>query len=122
MFSLFSRSLKSKLDETKVVLVSGVKFKIKKINSLNYLDGSKALVSSFEIYKTGNKDAANLVSDKKIMEHLCHVICVGVIFPKLSLKKEEGSIFVEDLFVDPSLVNDLYEQIMLFTYGKKKVK
>lgn len=120
-WKLLGKSLDKKLNETKVVLVSGVRFKIKKINPLNYLDGSKALVSAYEIYKTG-KDVSPIFSDKKVMEHLSHVICAGVVEPKISLKKEEGSFFIEELFIDHELINGLYEQIMLFTYGKKKVK
>jgi len=48
------------------------------------------------------------------------VLCSAVVHPKLSLKDDGSGIFVEKLFVDWEMVVGLYNEIMTFTYGKKK--
>lgn len=122
----FGKSLKSYLDETKSIRISRIRFKIKRINTLNYLEGAKVLKQVYDTYKTkGNinqNDLNNLMNDKKIIEHISHVVVAGVVEPKLSYTKDGNGIFIEDLFCDWGLVNTLYNEIMEFTYGKKKMK
>ena len=119
---LFGKKLESHLGQTKKVKVNGVKFVIKKLNALNYLDGSKVLKATYDTYKTKGNDVSGLVNDKKLVEHFSHAICSGVISPKITLEKEETGIHVDELFVDWDLVVELYNEIMTFTYGKKKLK
>lgn len=118
---LFGKSLESYLHETKTVKVKGIKFTIKKINALNYLDGSRALQQSFDTYKT-KSDASAVMSDKKVADYFENVLCGCVVHPRLVHKKEDQGIFIQDLFVDWDLVVGVYNEIMLFTYGKKKMK
>lgn len=125
MFSwFFNKSLKSYLNETKKIRISKIKFKIKKINTLNYIEGAKVLKQVYDTYKTkGNvTDMAQMMNDKKIIDHFSHVIVAGVLEPKLSYTKDGEGIFIEDLFCDWGLVSNLYNEIMEFTYGKKKMK
>lgn len=123
MFNLFgSKKLDSILDATRKVKISGVVFTIKKINVLNYLEGSKIIQQSYEIYKSGKGDQIPEVSEKKIKEFFSQFLVAGVVHPKLSFKDDGTGIFVEKLFVDWDLCMQLYSEIMLFTYGKKKTK
>lgn len=123
MFNLFgSKKLDSILDATRKVKISGVVFTIKKINVLNYLEGSKIIQQSYEIYKSGKGDQIPEVSEKKIKEFFSQFLVAGVVHPKLSFKDDGTGIFVEKLFVDWDLCMQLYSEIMFFTYGKKKTK
>lgn len=123
MFSFFkSKSLDSILNQTRKVKISGVVFTIKKINVLDYLDGSKIIQQSYEIYKTGKVDQTPDVNEKKVKEFFSQFLVAGVVNPKLSLKDNGEGIFVERLFLDWDLCMKLYSEIMFFTYGKKKTK
>lgn len=122
---LFGRKLENVLDETKTVRVAGVRFKIKKVNMLSHLDGSKVLIQSYDTHKTeGAKAAAALgVSENKIKSHYADILLAGVVSPKLVKDPEDKSgLCVDRLFVDWSMVEELYAQIMILTYGKKKMK
>lgn len=119
---LFGRKLEDALSETKRVRIKGIRFTIKKIDVLNYLNGSKVLFQVYDTYKLNKQDnLPDEVSEKKIKEHYSHVLVSGVVNPKLSLKKTDGAVCVDDLFSDWNLVNELYQHIIAFTYGKKKV-
>lgn len=120
----FKKDLSSHLNETKTVNIKGIRFVIKKLNAINYLDGSKSIRQIYDTYK--NKQDINPadldVHNKKMVEHFSHVFVGSVVNPRLTLKKEDQGIHVEDLFVDWELVMELYTKIMEFTYGKKKLK
>lgn len=115
------RSLDDILNETKTVKVHGAKFTIRKVNVLNYLDGSKVLRQAFDTYQSGKTNLDD-VSEKKVKEHFAHVLVAGLVDPALSFKEEQGKILVDKLFTDWDLVGQLYEEIMNLTYGKKKAK
>lgn len=117
----FGKSLNDHLFATKKVRINGIRFEIKKLNAINYLDGTNTLKQTYETYKTKG-DVQAVVSDKKVVEYFSEVICGCVVHPKITHKKEESGIWVNDLFVDWDLVVALYNEIMTFTYGKKKMK
>lgn len=120
---MFGKKLDSILNATRRVKISGVVFTIRKINTLHYLDGSKIIQTQYEIYKNGKTDPNPEVSEKKMKEFFSQFLVAGVVNPKLSLKEnDENCIFVERMFVDWDLCMKLYEEIMLFTYGKKKTQ
>lgn len=120
---MFGKKLESILNATRRVRISGVVFTIRKINTLHYLDGSKIIQAQYEIYKNGKTDPNPEVSEKKMKEFFSQFLVAGVVNPKLSLKEnDEDCIFVEKMFVDWDLCMKLYEEIMLFTYGKKKTQ
>lgn len=114
-------SLDSVLGKTKTLKVCGVRFKIKKIDAFDFIEGYKVMLQTYDTPKFNSTQEKAKPNDKKIKEHLAHVICSAVVEPKISLKKEEGSFYVYDLFVNMTLVNKLYEDIIEYTYGKKKV-
>lgn len=119
---LFGKDLNSYLNETKKIRVKGINFVIKRINTLNHIEGAKVLKQTYDTYKTKTQDAQAQVSDKKLVEHFSHVLVCGVVKPKLTYKKEDDGICVDDLFLDWDLVVGIYNEIMIFTHGKKKVK
>lgn len=115
-----SRSLESRLSETKIIRIFGIRFKIRRINALDYLNGSKSVLQIYDEYQIGKSE--NKEPDtKKIISHYTEVIMAGVVEPKLSRKEDGQGMYVQNLFTDFELANRLYEEIMLFTYGKKKI-
>jgi len=126
VINIFSkRSLSDHLYQTKNVKIDGVLFKIKKIDPLNYLDGSKAMQASYAEYELTKANMNNAEKDvKKIKKYLIDVFMSAVVKPKLTRKNDDGSdqILVDDLFNDWSLVEKLHDEIMSFTYGKKKTQ
>lgn len=120
MLNIFkSKSLADRLNKTKLVRIYGIKFRIRKLNALDYMDGSRAMIQSYDEYQIGK--SKNPDTDiKKIKRHFTDVIMAGVVSPKLSRKKDDEGLYVENLFTDFDLANELYTSIMLFTYGKKK--
>lgn len=123
MFNLFGgKKLESVLNATRKVKVSGVVFTIGKINILHYLDGSKIIQQIYDVYKSSKQEAMPEISEKKLKEFFSHFLVAGVVHPKLTLKEDGDGIFVEKMFVDWDMCMKLYEEIMLFTYGKKKTQ
>jgi len=118
---LFSKSLKDHLYASKKVRINGITFEIKKLNTINYLDGTNTIKQTFETYKN-KQDLTGVVQEKKVIEYFSDVICGCVVHPRITHKKEDTGIWVQDLFVDWDLVVALYNEIMSFTYGKKKMK
>lgn len=120
---IFGKSLDQHLSATRTVRVKGIRFQIRRLNALNYLDGSKALRQSYDTYKSGSSAAGAVdFGDKKITEHFSHVLVGGVVAPKLSFDSNGDGIHVEQMFTDWDLVVGLYNEIMWFTYGKKKIQ
>jgi len=117
---LIGRSIKDALNETKTVRIEGVRFVIRKISPLNFVDGSNILDQNYAVYKTQNDASERKASEKKLKEYFSQVLVAGVVSPRLTFKKEGEGIFVEDLFAIWTTVEKLHEEIMSFTYGKKK--
>ena len=116
----FSKKLEDVLCRTKKIKVFGVKFLIRKIDITDYLDGSKVMLQSYDIYKVEkNPEVANKHFDK-MKEHFRDLFMASVLEPKLSRKKDDGGLFVDNLFTEWSLANKLYEEIVIHCYGKKK--
>lgn len=120
---IFGKNLNEVISLERVVRVKGVRFRIRKINVLNYLDGSKVMLQHFDIYKAALAEGkeAPIQSQNKIKEHLTDVIMAGVVSPRLSRKMDEQGVYVDNLFNDWDIVNGLYEAIMALAYGKKKL-
>jgi replication initiation and membrane attachment protein DnaB len=120
---LFGKDLNSYLNEEKKIRVKGINFVIKRINTLNHLEGAKVLKQTYDTYKTKTENQGQVqIADKKIIEHFSHVLVCGVVKPTLTYKKEDKGIHVDELFLDWDLVVGVYNEIMEFTYGKKKMK
>lgn len=109
-----------------VVKVHGVRFKVRKINPIDFASGARAIQMHFDTYKTSLEREQLQSLEKhgdKIKEHYRDVIMACVMEPKLSRKEgEPGTIWVENLFTEWEMVTDLYVAIMEVTHGKKKLK
>ena len=118
----FGKDLSEHLAETQWIKVQGIKFKIKRIDPLAYMDGSSVLLQSFQKYKVepeGGKTPD--VNIGKLKKHYIDVFLASVVSPELSRQVNDGDkIFVEYLFTDWSLAHELYESIIEFTYKKKR--
>ena len=121
----FSKRLEDVLYRTKTVRVHGVKFEIKKIDPLAYADGSKAMLQEYEIYKVKKDvDQSGEVTAKvleKTKSHYRDVFMASVVNPKLKRKDDGEGIPVDHLFTEMNLANELYGEIIEYSYGKKNL-
>lgn len=117
------KTLESVVCQEKKVTVCGIKFKIRKINPIDYFNGSKSVIQFYDTYKQPDVNDPGFANNlSKVKDHFADVILAGVVEPKLSRKKGEDGIPIENLFTDWGLAGDLYGAIMEYTYGKKKLK
>jgi len=122
MINFFSgKTLEKELNKTKKIKILGMKFKIKKITPFDYLDGSESVLQFYRTYKVGKDDGSEFNS-KKLQKLYSNVFLAGIVEPKIKRKKEDlEGIFVDNLFTEWELAQKLYEEIFIFTYGKKKL-
>jgi hypothetical protein len=120
-----ARPLDAVLSPKKRIKVQGVVFIIKKIDVLDHLEGAKVLQKSYDTYKVERESGKDIESvvQKKVREHYADVILAGVVSPKIKRKQDDpsGEYWVQDLFQNWDLVENLYSEILEFTYGKKKL-
>lgn len=117
----FRKKQSNYLYKTKKIKINGILFEIKKIDVFDHLKGFNSLKQIYDVYSI-NKDVDE-VNMKKVKEHYIDVFMSSVIKPKLTLKEDDSSgIYVGELFIDWEVCTKLYENIMDYTYGKKKMK
>jgi hypothetical protein len=123
---LFGRNLRDVLNETRTVFVHGVKFKIRKIDPLTYLEGSNVMRGAYGEYKTVREASQAVTPEmlKKVRAQYRDTFLASVVYPKISRdKNSEGEeIPVDHLLTDWGLASELYAQITLYSHGKKKLK
>lgn len=116
------------LDPRQRVYIRGIWFTIRKINPIDHLHGAKVLTESYKVStledrkSLANQPEPNL---EKIKQHYRDVFTQCVLDPVFVRKEAdagEGKTWVDRLFLDWEIAQELYEAIMVFTYGKKKVK
>lgn len=120
-----SRSLEDEIEKRKKVKLRGVRFILKKIDPINYVDGSKVLLDSYQVYEVGGKKERVLTEGDKarMRKHYIDCFMASVVHPRLSrMDGEEGSFFVDKFFDDWEFATELYQEILLVSYGKKKLK
>ena len=113
------------LDETKEVCVRGVWFEIRKLQVLDHLHGSSILTESYRVWAKPSDQKLVEAATEKIKKHYRDVFLACVIDPKLVRKEADAgtdSTWVDRLFLDFELAQDLYLEIMIFTHGKKKIQ
>jgi len=127
MFGFFkSKSLAEHLRQGKTVRLDGIRFRIKKLDVVNYLEGAKILQEAYAVYRTAADikmgDEATISSLKKSQSVLRDIIMSGVVQPKLVRKSEDDpeAICVDEILQDWQLANKLAMEIIAFTSGKKK--
>lgn len=122
MFEWFKESsLEKHLNHMEEIRVCGIKFTIRKISPIDYLDGSQVMQRMFDTYTVNKSDDAVPGLMKHLKKHYSDIFMAAVVEPKLTraTPAEEGKIFVENLMTDWELATELYEKIMQLTYGKK---
>lgn len=133
-FGIFGRrmSLGDVFDPRKKVKVHGIPFTIRKLNPLDHLCGSKALVKLYDTYqKTGaSTDNIDQAAVDRVKMHYSDVfmgavVSVGIHGVQVPLSRKipepsEKKLFVGNLLTDWALAEELYSKISEFTYGKKK--
>lgn len=123
MLNFFSKDLDQVVGKTRKVVVCGIHFRIKKLDVFDFATGSKVMLPSVQTYEEAKQTEKEVkeLDLKKIKEHYKDVFMAAVVEPKLkrNLEDAEGA-WVENLFTEPDLVEGLYNQILLYTYGKKK--
>ena len=129
MWPFKRKTLDDVLNATVRIKAGGVVFRIKKIDALSFMDGSNAIMQIYQTYED-RKDSKKVKTDEekardndRLRKHFSDVFLAGVVEPKLCRKKDDKSdgIPVDNLFTDWGLVNDLYQKIMEYSYGKKKM-
>jgi hypothetical protein len=130
MFGWFrARTLDEVLSPTRVIRVHGVRFKIRRLNPMDYLAGSKAMRQLYETMKAADSLADVTIQQtqqKAINDHYIDTFMAAVIEPKLKKSSTPGPTDEEgtpaaNLLTDMDFANRLYAQIIEFSYGKKKV-
>lgn len=116
----FDKKLDDVLAKTKSVRIHGVKFQIKKIDPTAYLDGSRAMIQQYDIYKVSKAGPVGDTAIDKVKDHYKDVFMAAVVSPLLRRKEGEG-LLVDYLFTEWDLAHELYTAIMEYTYGKKKL-
>lgn len=118
MLRFWNKSLESVLNETRLISVNGVRFRIKKLDPFSYMDGSQAVAQIFQTYE--QKKEISEPNMERVRSHYRDVFMAGVIEPKLKRKPDDEGILVDNLFTDWELANKLYAEVIDYTYGKKK--
>ena len=124
------RRLEDVLFETEPVVVHDIRFRIRKVNPIDFARGAKVHRQFFETYaKAGVEQQGDMLDDKtveKIKDHFRDTFMTCVVEPKLCYAKDkdkpenEKATVVDNLFTDWDLANDLYASIVLHSFGKKK--
>lgn len=123
MWPFKKKTLEDRLNETKKIKVCGIFFEIRKISAIDFLNGSHVLQRLFDTYQIKQADEAitnNTINQMK--KHYSDVFLSAVVSPKIARNKDEDGIFVENLFTDWDLASELFQEIMVYTYGKKNFK
>lgn len=113
------KNLESHLRGTKKIKIHGLPFEIKKVDMLDYLNGSKVMTQIYDVYRQGPEKVTQS-NMNAIKDHYRDIFMAGVVKPALYRKPEGSQIGVDELFQDWGMASDLYTAISEFTYGKKK--
>ncbi len=125
-----AKSLREAIEQTTMVKVHGVFFRIRKIGTLDYMRGAKVYLAFFETYeKAAIQEKMKMAVDKekpleKVQDHFCDVFMSSVVEPKLCYdkdrEKQPDAIPVSHLCTDLQLAHELYLAIIEHSFGKKK--
>lgn len=129
MFGWFKKekNLGDVLNQTREVIIEGVRFEIRKVDPTTLLRGFKAIPKTVDTYEGKRADSqVEIAADQsldKLKKYYADLFVGAVVRPQLTLDvKDQTKVHVDELFTNWELVEELYYQIILFTYGKKKLK
>lgn len=124
MLNLFGRKINDVVGKTRLVKVCGIRFRIKKLDVFDFASGSQIMIPKYQTYEEANEQQKQIKETdlKKIKDHYKDVFMSAVVEPQLKRKPEDGpGMWVDNLFTEPELVENLYNHILIYTYGKKKL-
>lgn len=122
-FQSKEKTLSQALHPTKRVKIEGIIFEIRKINPLDYMAGYKVVAKCFDIYSKEDSQAqADLTNIDKIKKHYADIFSLAVISPRIARKEGEEGLQAEALLMNWDIAEKLYEEIISFSYGKKKIQ
>ena len=119
----FRKSLKDHLSGLHKVKIQGIIFSIRKIEPIHFLNGAKIMQKFYDTYKVGGEEVGldQIKVMNQVKAHWKDVFLAAVVDPVLKRKDDDGpGIFVDNLFTDWELCSELYSEINLITYAKKK--
>lgn len=120
------QSIDDLLDPRTRVYVRGIYFTIRKINPVDHLHGAKVLTQAYQVQTVEDRLKNDVpVNIERVKDHYRDVFTSCVIDPVLVRKEKDagpGEVWVDRLFLDWEIAEELYMEIMTFTYGKKKVQ
>ena len=114
--------IKSLLNKTKSLKINGIKFVIKRLSIIDFFE-DKLFPFGFteSLDEKRIREHMNQKMDfNKLKDHYKTLFMKGVVKPKLTEVDSEDSVCVDELFKDWELVNKLYTEIFLLSFGKKK--
>jgi hypothetical protein len=121
LLSKFTKDARTALNPIKSKIINGVLFKFKRLDVLDYLTGANIMLAAYDTYKINPTKTNEASLNKKAMEHYREVFLACVIKPEFVRKPESDKIHIDEIFADWDTANKLYNAIIEFTYGKKKI-
>lgn len=124
---LFGRKLNDVIHPTRTFRVHGVKFTIRKLTPMDYLSGSRAVSQIYDTFKSaGTLENVEIRQSQlqQLRANYADTFLAAVVSPALKRKAEDPATGtpVEHLMTDWDFANELYQRILEFTYGKKKIQ
>lgn len=127
-FKKKSPRLEDILFEARKVKIHGVIFHIRKVSPLDFVRGAKVHRAFFDTYNKApvekQVEMLDAKAEERIKDHFRDTFISCVIEPKICYAKDKeknpDAICVDNFFTDWELVNELYEAIVIHSFGKKK--
>ena len=122
---------RAKLLRCRWVSIRGVVFLVRAVTPQDFLGLAEHPVAPWRQAKdrAGDKEAERRLQDEvkdpvkaqdlveKLTRPMRNLMLKGVLYPRLSDKEEPGTVCVDDLFTDPSIVNRLIDEVAKATLG-----
>ena len=125
MFGWFrhKKELKDHLRQTKTVYIKGIRFEIRRLNVLDYASGAETIRRIYDTYSAKKELQPEEQQSvlKKVRAHYADAMLAAVVRPILTRDGSGESVGIDEIFLDWELAEKLYEEIIGFTYGKKKL-
>ena len=124
---MFFRRNGKYLYKTKTLKINGVRFVIRKIDLTAHVQGFNVLLNLYDSWNNKRKNEKEVPPEtkgvaKKQKQLYKDVFLCAVVKPELSKEDKGEKVWVEEIFFDWDMANKLFEAILKFTVGKKKLK
>lgn len=119
------KSISELLNPTKVIKVHRIRFVIRRLNTMDFMAGSKGVRELYGTFQAQGLHNVEITQESRsrLEAMLIDSFMAGVVEPKLKrVESDPGEgLPVRHLLTDWQFAVQLYQGIMEFTYGKKKV-